>query len=159
MSTQSALATVTKRRTKPAKRKPGMPSKRTPERLAQLKKLLESGMSLSGASRACGMCESLIYKWREADPAIDVMVQEAVAESERKLVELAMEGARKDGRIALMMLERRFPESWSKRQEYVHAHAHGDAGMLAQLVAQRKERDARLAAITVEVLDPVEADS
>jgi hypothetical protein len=156
MSTQSALVTVTKPRTKATKRRPGKPSKRTPARLAKLKELLESGMSLRGATRACGMCESLIYKWREADPLIDQMVTQAMAESERKLVELAMEGARKDGRIALMMLERRFPDSWGKRTEHVHAHA--DAGSLAQLVELRRARDARLSAVTVEVLKSGEVE-
>lgn len=157
MSTQSALVTTAKRQTKPAKRKPGRKSKQTPERLAQLRELLESGMSLIGASRACGMCESLIYKWRESDPAIEQMIEKAMAQSERKLVELALEGAKKDGRVALMMLERRFPETWSKRSQHIHAHA--DMGTLAKLVEQRRARDAQLAAVTVEVLEPSEVES
>lgn len=156
-SSAPVTAPVAQQTAKPTRRRGVKPSKQTPERLAKLRGLLESGVSLKGASLACGMCESLIYKWRESDPAIEQLVQEAMAESERKLVELAMEGAKKDGRVALMMLERRFPESWSKRQEHVHAHAHADAGpLLALLVANRRERDARLATVTVESSDQIE---
>lgn len=143
---------------KPARRRGTKPSKKTPERLAKLKGLLESGMSLRGATQACGMCESLIYKWRSSDPAVEELIQSALAESEHALVQLAMEGARKDGRVALMMLERRFPESWSKRQEHVHTHTDGGP-LLAQLVANRRERDARLTAVTVEVCGDGEAES
>lgn len=137
-------------RVKPAKRRLGRPVKRTPERLAKFKALLESGLSIRGSALSCGLSESCVYRWRDTDPAFEELVQSAMAESEHRLVGLALEGAKKDGRIALMMLERRFPESWAKRTEHIHAHAHGEAGtLLAELVAGRKRRDAALGAVTV----------
>lgn len=144
VSTQPTTPTRTKR-------KPGRQSKATPERLAKFRSLVESGLSLKGAAHACGLSESVIYRWRAEDPAIEELVQSALAESERQLVDLALEGARKDGRIALMMLERRFGDSWCKRSQHEHLHAHADAGVLALLVKSRKERDARLACETVTV--------
>lgn len=103
-------------------------------------------MSLTGACRAVGLCPSTIHKWRQSRPEVEALIESSIGESERNLVELAVAGAKKDGRVALMLLERRFPESWSKRTEHAHWHAHADAASLANLVAMRQRRDAELAA-------------
>lgn len=110
-------------------------------------------MSIRGASHAVGLCESTIYRWRQDNPEIEQAVQSAIAKSEKQLVELALEGAKKDGRIALMMLERRFPDSWSKHSEHRHLHAHTGTDVLSVLTASREARDARLAAEAVPTLD------
>lgn len=89
-------------------------SKKTPEVLATIEKNLNLGVSLKGAAAAAGSTEVTIHAWKRKDPAVAEMIDRACSESESTLVQLAADGCKKDGRIALMMLERRFPDQWGR---------------------------------------------
>lgn len=122
--------------------KRGRKSKATEDRLATICSLIASGQTLTSAARMSGIGVSTLFEWIEDKPEFAERIQEAEGKAESVLIKLAMEGARKDGRIALMMLERRF-NHWRKRETVAHTHTASDA--LKTLVDTRRERDKQLA--------------
>ena len=124
-------------------RKGGRKSKATPERLAKLYDLIAKGQTLHSAARMVGIAPGTLHEWAATKPEIAEKLQEAEGKAEQVLIELAMQGAKKDGRIAMMMLERRFSH-WRKREE--HAHVHATPQILKELVDSRRERDRKLLA-------------
>ena len=124
-------------------RKAGQPTKRTPARVKRICELLASGLSFAGTARAVGVDQSTLHSWRKTDPAFGRAVDCALADSEAELLRLAKAGAAKDGRIALMILERRFGAEWSKRDQVEHLHAHAtlSAALLERFCEVRKRYD------------------
>ncbi len=129
------------------KNKAGRPTRKTEKVLQKLDELLRLGLSMAGAARGAGISPSTLYNWIENDPKVEALVNAAVAAAEEKLVKLALDGAKKDGRIAAIMLSKRFPESWgehahvSGRVEHFHAHGLLPREFLEGLAAARRLRD------------------
>lgn len=122
--------------------KRGRKSKATEDRLDRICKAIGQGQTLTSASRMAGIDPSTLYDWINGNPDIAKRIQEAEGKAEEMLISLAIQGATKDGRIALMMLERRF-NHWRKRETVAHTHTASDA--LKTLVDTRRERDKQLA--------------
>ena len=155
MNTTQDQITVTTIAPSRAKRERGRPSKRDPETAKRILEALRAGNTIICAARVGRIDVSNLQKWRRADPQFDEAVKDAIGEAETKLVALATAGAVKDGRIALMMLERRHPEGWSKREApQEHLHSLGP-NFLARMVADRKARDAQLLAAPVQDAEEV----
>jgi hypothetical protein len=124
------------------KRRPGRKVVWTEERILRLLDLLRSGMSRVGACRACGLGESSLYMKMDQNQEFRARVQAAESESEAELLEMAKANAKKDGRVAIQLLERRFPEQWGSKEQKQHTHVHTTPQqMLAMLVEQRRKRD------------------
>jgi len=76
---------------------------------------ISNGVPLSAAARACGLSNSTIHRWKNEKSEFSEMVDQAIGVSEARL---ASEISRYDDwRAKAWILERRFPERWSKRQE------------------------------------------
>ena len=104
-------------------------------------------MSHAGAANAASVSEAEFYRERDRDKAFDSQVREADAASEEVLLDLATKAAAKDGRVAVMLLERRH-SGWRKPSvnaevKHLHAHAQIPAEMLQSLAKQRQIRDAK----------------
>lgn len=140
--TTDSLEQVPEKVVTPA-RKGGRKSKATPERITKLCQHIANGQTIHSASRMVGVGVSTVYEWARNDPAIAEAIEEAEGKAEQVLIDLAIQGAKKDGRIALMMLERRYSH-WRKREE--HAHVHATPQILKELVDSRRERDRKLLA-------------
>ena len=102
---------------------------------------IAGGMTHKGAALANGISESEFYAERRRNPVFNQSVQRADGASEAMLVQLALKGAKRDGRVALMILERRFA-GWQKQ---VHVsgqvrHEH----TLNRLVDMRAQRDRQI---------------
>lgn len=123
------------------RRKVGPKGKATAARLAVICKAISAGQTLTSAARIANIHPSTLFAWMDNDPQICEQIQEAEGKAEEMLINLAIAGAVKDGRIALMMLERRFAH-WRKKETVTHAHVAGDA--LKTLVDTRRERDRKL---------------
>jgi hypothetical protein len=128
----------------------GRPPKRSPETVQKILEKIRKGLSLRSAAAAGGISVASLHEWRKQDPDFEAAVQQAMSDSEESLFDLAKAGAAKDGRIALMMLARRFPDDWEKRPETAsqHLHLHGAQEILEKLTSARrrideKERQAR----------------
>jgi hypothetical protein len=114
----------------------------TEERIVRLCELLESGMSRVGACRAVGVGESTFYEKLEADAEFTERVSRAEAASESALLSMAKMAAAKDGRVAIMLLERRFPKQWGERKETVNTNVQVTGNQLLEmLAAQRRKFD------------------
>lgn len=119
------------------------PTKLTEERQERICKALQKGVSIEGACNLAGVSERVFYKWRKRgreelerveeghancsvrkeEQRYVQFVQEttrAIGESEEYLVKSIREAAPETPNAALRMLERRFPERWSKKQKIEH---------------------------------------
>jgi transposase len=122
----------------------GRPSKLTEDRQETICEALRKGVSIEGACQLAGIGESTFYSWRsrgeeekervreghhncqvrkEEQPYVDFLEEttRAIGESEEYLVEKIYEAAPETPNAALRLLERRFPERWSKKQKVEHS--------------------------------------
>ena len=76
---------------------------------------ISNGNTLKAAAVAEGVTERTFHRWKKEKPEFQEMVNQAVAVSEARLVQKITQS--EDWRAALAILERRFPESWSKREK------------------------------------------
>ncbi len=63
-----------------------------------------------------GIHRSTWYEWRER-PEIEARLDRALAIAESRLLDSIREAGRDDWRASAWILERRYPETWSKRSE------------------------------------------
>ena len=116
----------------------GRPTKLTDDRRGTICEALRRGVSIEGACDLANVSARIFYKWRnrgedelqrveEGHRSCRVRKREkpfvqffrettrAIAESEKELVKNIKDAAPDDWRAAIALLERRFPERWSKR--------------------------------------------
>ena len=80
---------------------------------------LEAGNTIMTSVHKSGICKQTYYNWREVDDKFRQAADEAIAKSEEALVDdiKHMAKTRDDWRALAWLLERRFPERWSAKQE------------------------------------------
>tara|TARA_Y100000114_G_scaffold27253_1_gene22945 strand:+ start:5403 stop:5876 length:474 start_codon:yes stop_codon:yes gene_type:complete len=76
---------------------------------------IADGVTIKGAATAEGITEGTLYRWKKEKPHFAEMINQAVGVSEARLVKKITHSD--DWRAALAILERRFPESWAKRDK------------------------------------------
>jgi hypothetical protein len=76
------------------------------------------------AARAAGISEGTLLKWRargrrgeEPYATLELAIEEADQDCEKRLVATVMAATAEDWRAAAMMLERKYPDRWSKIRE------------------------------------------
>jgi Helix-turn-helix domain of resolvase len=121
-------------------RRPGRPSKLSPDAVAQLEQLVRAGTTIDVAAAFVGVSRGTFYRWlkqgenaRAGTVARDLhdRVARARAESESVLVaRIGQAAAKGSWQAAAWLLERRFPERWMKPTErpLPEAPAAPDAG-------------------------------
>lgn len=90
--------------------------KRTEKKVAELVAAVETGVSIESACAMVGIHRSTWYEWRER-PEIEARLDRALAVAESRLLDSIREAGRDDWRASAWILERRYPETWSKRSE------------------------------------------
>jgi len=73
---------------------------------------LSKGVSLTGASAACGISTSRVDKLRKEKPKFNAQVMAAQAMAEEAFIDKILES--RDGKLALSFLQSRFPH-WSPK--------------------------------------------
>ena len=91
----------------------GRPTKRNSETDAEILDCLRLGMSRSSAAKYAKIDHETLSRWIKRDATFALECGRASAEFERGLVEAARDGVAKSPKIAIDLLERRFP-SWNK---------------------------------------------
>jgi hypothetical protein len=149
----------------PRKRRPGRPSKLTPDTQARILSMVRSGASYKTACIAGGIGERTFHRWRSKgeDPHAKPEYRQfwlalTRAEQEGHAARLALitKAARTDWRAAAWMQERLDPQRWSLKHKVEHTVEHqakiedGDAfellrdpelvEFLDRAVARRQER-------------------
>jgi transposase len=106
--------------------------KRTEKKVAELVAAVETGVSIESACSIAGIHRSTWYEWRER-PEIEARLDRALAIAESRLIDSIREAGRDDWRASAWILERRYPETWSKRSEL-------QAGGSLEVVVRRGEK-------------------
>lgn len=91
--------------------------KKTPERVARIVDALKNGLPVTTAATRGGICRATYYEWIHRHADFAAAVQEAVSEAEVALLATIRAASHQQWQAAAWILERRFPESWSKRSE------------------------------------------
>jgi hypothetical protein len=96
----------------------------TPQIQETICQAIEAGNYQKVAARAAGISEGTLLKWRARgrrgeQPYADLerAIEEADQECEKLLVSRVMGATDKDWRAAAMMLERKYPDRWSRVRE------------------------------------------
>lgn len=71
---------------------------------------LIEGMSKKDAARMAGISEATFYRWIEEDESFESRIEASILEYKRSLIKIVNACAEKDGRLALELFKRRFPE-------------------------------------------------
>ena len=125
----------------------GRPTKLTEERQEALCNLLRRAISIEAACQIVGIDESLYYKWRkrgreelqrvaedgrrrvrkDEKPYVAFFKEStrAQGEAEQTLTKHWYNAANEDWRAAMELLQRKFPERWSKKQKHEHSGPEG----------------------------------
>ena len=98
---------------------------------------IAKGNTLKAAAAAEGISERTIYRWRNEKPQFQEMVDQAVAVSEARLVQKITQS--EDWRAALAILERRFPQTWAKK-DHIEMNVSRSEG-LDEIKAMIKQTD------------------
>lgn len=150
----------TPRKPKPPgeRRRPGRPTKLTYELADKIVTLIEKGVYVEVAAKACGVSKTRFYDWvakaAEYDDADEELVealddetlmflwfryayQRAEAQSEINLLE-TVNRAGTHWQAQMTILERRFPARWRRRDEIEHS---GGISTTAPLTAEEEARE------------------
>jgi len=98
----------------------GRPTKRNDETDAEILDCLRLGMSRHSAAKFAKIDHETLSRWIKRDATFARECDRAGAEFERGLVEAARDGVAKSPKIAIDLLERRFP-SWNKETQATKA--------------------------------------
>jgi transposase len=104
------------------------PTKRTPEREKRLLQAIRAGNTRRAAAAYAGISDDSLERWAKRCADFADALTRAEAESEVALVAIVRQAASQDWRAAMAILERRWPDSWGKREKldldvYVRARA------------------------------------
>ena len=125
--------------------------------------LLREPMSIKAACALSGISEATYYNWIEADPAWAEEVDAAKRFSEPVMVSRLKSLAEEKGdwRGYAWLLERRFPEQWSAKQEIELNQTANDGGaaLVIQMIEQTDQRlmeirDESTSSTSEELVDP-----
>tara|TARA_R110000824_G_C15164752_1_gene672269 strand:- start:133 stop:552 length:420 start_codon:yes stop_codon:yes gene_type:complete len=94
----------------------GRKSKFTEKLAERICESLTKGVTLNGAAATAAISVTTLNEWRRKKPAFAAQVTRAIGQSEEGLVEDARKGS--DPRVAVMLLERRFRNGWSKGEHH-----------------------------------------
>jgi len=87
--------------------------KYTDARVESILNLLKKGVTAKGAATASGISEKTFYLWKRDQPTFAAAVEQTIGESEANLVQIALEGTRRNPQLAIRLLERRF-RKWAR---------------------------------------------
>lgn len=77
-------------------------------------KLLEEGCLQKQSAILSGVGETTFYEWMKVKPKFRESVERAIETYKQKLIKLVNAHSITDGRLAIDMLERRFPDEYGK---------------------------------------------
>lgn len=92
------------------------PSKLTPEREQRLLTAIRAGNTRRAAAAAAGIDQDTIANWCRRSSVFSDALTRAEGEAEVALVAIVRTAAKTDWRAGAWQLERRWPETWGRRE-------------------------------------------
>ena len=97
-------------------KKPGRPTKKTPELIGKLLEALSNGVHRKVAATTCGISSRTLELWVQADEELAERIEAVENEVEQKIVgSIVLAAANGDLKAAQWYLERRYPDRWGRR--------------------------------------------
>ena len=91
------------------------------QRIKETKKVIlqkiENGMTLKDAAALAGIDESTLHRWKQKDASFASQILKAKIRYKEKLISIVNVRSVKDGKLALDVLARRWPDEWGARQQ------------------------------------------
>jgi transposase len=133
----------------------GRPTKRTPEMEKALIAAIETGAPYRIACMAVGITDDTFTNWRRKDPVFAAQVAQASGKTALRLLKKIEANADENFSAAAWILERRFPESFS-RPEIQLAAVHNQISLTSNTLVVTAETAGALAARSAPVHAKVE---
>lgn len=102
---------------------------------------LKQGMYKKDAAKMAGIDESTLYRWIDSDASFASRVEVSILEYKHSLLKIINSCAEKDGRLALEVLRRRFPDTEIVEREENEMNGQRIADLLLKMNASIYERD------------------
>ena len=78
----------------------------------EIKNNLENGILEEDVGQLSGSSKSTYFRWKKEVKGFDEFCEKAILTYKKKLINAVNLGTIKDGKLALEMLERRWPDQW-----------------------------------------------
>lgn len=118
-------------------RKPGRPSRKTPDVLETIRVAIDKGGTITDAAEAAGVGRRTIYDWLEQDEDFRDFIELAKLGRRKRLLERIEKRTDEDWRAAAWILERTMPEEFGK-----NATVHVEGAAPRNLILQKVELSA-----------------
>lgn len=79
---------------------------------------IKAGMHRKDAAVMAGISEATFYRWIESDESFKSRIEASLLEYKHSLIKCVNTCAIKDGRLALEVLKRRFPNEWGENSGF-----------------------------------------
>ena len=103
-------------------------------------KYLEDGMPQKDAARLSGIDESTFYDWMKDKPSFPSRVEASLSKYKEKLVNIINVNSVKDGKLALEILARRFPEEFSSTQKVEMVNPQVELDRIKKLIDKKHDK-------------------
>lgn len=107
-------------------------------------KYLEEGMLQKDAAILSGIDESTFYRWIRKSASFASRVQTALATYRNKLIQCINLNAVRDGKLALDVLGRRFPEDWAAKVKVGELDPEAEIQRIKKLIQNGDVEDERV---------------
>lgn len=131
--------------------------KLTPDLLARLVALVESGVSITGCCKAAGIGRETFVDWYRLDRAFRQAVDGAEGRLEEKWVAILTRNGRRDSKVIQWLMARRLRQDYSEATSVQHNHLHATlpADAVPRLVEARGKNDHLIS--QAEIVQPCDA--
>ena len=113
--------------------------KLTDQTISIICKALNTGLSIRSSCNLANISESTYYRWYKENSDFRAAIKKSYAEFEFKALSEIEDQGKKDWRAIAWILERRYPDGWSKNRTFKVQHS--NTGHEAVLNMLRQVRD------------------
>ena len=121
-------------------RKPGRPTKYTPERVERILEAIRKGNTRDTAAKLAGVSATQMYEWMNKHPEFAEAIEKADAEAEGFYVGIIERAAAKSWQAAAWWLERRRAAKYGRLERHEVTGKGGEALQLQVVIGGKKEK-------------------
>lgn len=87
------------------------------EKVRDILKMLENGITQKDAAVLAGIAETTWYKWKRENSSISSQVEASILKYKYSLIQIVNVGCLKDPKLALELLARKYPNEYGTKQQ------------------------------------------